>query len=60
MIELLPFFGLLFYLVPFMVAAARGHPGAAMIMALNIVLGWTVIGWVLLLIYAMSDNTSES
>lgn len=45
MLELIPFSLLVFYLVPFFVAVARGHDGAMMILAANLLTGWTVLGW---------------
>ena len=51
-IELLPFFLLTLYLAPFMVAAARGHDAIGPILAANLVIGWTGIGWIALLVWA--------
>jgi hypothetical protein len=33
------------YLFPFVVAARRDHPRIGRILAANLVLGWTVVGW---------------
>jgi len=38
-----------------MVARARGHVRAAGIFWLNLALGWTLIGWVLTLVWALSN-----
>lgn len=46
------------YLLPSVVAAKRRHNNEGAIVALNILLGWTVIGWVGALVWAMTDNTS--
>jgi uncharacterized sodium:solute symporter family permease YidK len=40
------------YFLPTMVAANRGH-GIALILVLNLFLGWTVIGWFVLLVWAL-------
>ena len=45
MIELFPFVLLVLYLVPFVVAAARGHDAAPLILLANLLVGWTVVGW---------------
>ena len=48
---------LLFILVPYflpaIVAHARKHPRAPAITLLNLLLGWSVIGWVVALIWAL-------
>jgi uncharacterized membrane protein len=44
------------YLVPTTIAVNRKHNNAAAIAALNIFLGWTFIGWVVALVWAMTDN----
>jgi uncharacterized membrane protein YqaE (UPF0057 family) len=41
-----------FYLLPMIVAAQRGHHNAAAIGVLNILLGWSVLGWVISLVWA--------
>ena len=45
MIELLPFFLVVLYFLPFMVAAARDHESFMSIFLVNTFLGWTGIGW---------------
>ena len=45
LIELLPFFLLMLYIVPFCVAAARDHPSTTAILVFNLAFGWTVVGW---------------
>jgi hypothetical protein len=40
------------YFVPAMVAARRGHPQMPAIGLLNIFLGWTLIGWVIALVWS--------
>jgi hypothetical protein len=34
------------YLLPFMVAVRKDHPRIPWILALNFLLGWTVVGWI--------------
>ena len=40
------------YLVPFTVAAARNHPQVHGVLALNLLAGWTGVGWVVCLLWA--------
>ncbi|MEE3330891.1 MAG: superinfection immunity protein [Myxococcota bacterium] len=54
MLELIPFGLLVFYLVPFVVAVARGHDGAMMVLAANLLVGWTVVGWFAVLAVALA------
>ena len=46
----------LIYLVPTTIAVNRKHRNAAAIAVLNIFLGWTFLGWVGALVWAMTDN----
>ena len=45
--------GLLVYFVPFIVARSRAVNNVPQIFVLNLFLGWTLIGWVLALIWAL-------
>jgi len=40
------------YFLPWIVAGVRGHPNHGAIFVLNLFLGWTLILWVLALIWA--------
>jgi hypothetical protein len=42
----------LMYFLPTIIAAHRGH-GVAGILVLNLFLGWTVIGWLALLLWSL-------
>jgi ABC-type transport system involved in cytochrome c biogenesis permease component len=44
----------LVYFIPMYVAYYRGHPNAMAIFALNLLLGWTFIGWVIALVWALT------
>lgn len=46
--------GLLFYLLPGAVAVLRGHHNAFAILLLNVLLGWTFVGWVVALVWAFT------
>ena len=42
----------LLYLTPMSIAHRRSHPKANSIEVLNLLLGWTLIGWVVALVWA--------
>jgi hypothetical protein len=44
--------GAFFYFIPMVVALARGHPQATAISVLNLLAGWTFIGWVGAIVWA--------
>jgi Superinfection immunity protein len=51
-------FGIFF--LPALVALRRNHPNAAAILALNLLLGWTFLGWVIALVWAMCAQTQRN
>jgi hypothetical protein len=48
------------YFIPALVAFSRKHHNAGAICALNIFLGWTVVGWVVSLVWALSNPAPPS
>jgi hypothetical protein len=44
------------YVLPALVAYARGHRNAFPILVLNLLLGWTFIGWGFALIWSLTGN----
>ena len=44
------------YFLPTAVALSRAHPSAGGILALNLLLGWTLIGWAVSLAWALSST----
>lgn len=48
------------YLAPLLVAIRRRHRNAKAISALNILLGWTVLGWVGSLVWSLTENVEGS
>tara|TARA_Y100001978_G_C23337757_1_gene265995 strand:- start:40 stop:327 length:288 start_codon:yes stop_codon:yes gene_type:complete len=48
-------FGILIYLIPTLIAFARKVPSAASITALNVFLGWSIIGFVIALIWSLKN-----
>ena len=51
-------FGLAFYFLPAIVAAARHTHNSAGILLLNLFLGWTVVGWFVALVMALCSAPS--
>jgi len=47
------------YMLPAFVAWRRGHRNTLAITALNILTGWTVIGWVVAFVWSLTANTRE-
>jgi hypothetical protein len=47
----------LFYLMPSYVAALRGHHKLMAIGAINVLLGWTILGWIVALIWAFTTTS---
>jgi Superinfection immunity protein len=48
--------GLLFYFIPAGVAAFREHHNFGAIFMLNLLLGWTFVGWVVALVWACTET----
>ena len=53
------------YFLPTIVAAKRNHQSSGGIFALNLLLGWTMIGWIIALVWSCSavyhsDSTSNT
>jgi hypothetical protein len=46
-------FGFLFYFLPSIIAAARSKRDLVSILVLNLLLGWTAVGWVVALVWAL-------
>lgn len=53
-ILLLVVVGFLFYFLPTMIAAFRSHHQLAAIIVVNLFFGWTFVGWVICLAWAVS------
>lgn len=52
--------GLGIYFVPVIVASNRGHNSGPGIFVLNLFLGWTLIGWVIALVWAITGGKGDS
>ncbi|HLI13377.1 MAG TPA: superinfection immunity protein [Alphaproteobacteria bacterium] len=46
--------GFIAYFAPLWIALSRSHPDAALIAVVNLIFGWTVIGWLAAMIWALS------
>ena len=44
------------YLLPVLIASTRKHNNFGSILMLNLLAGWTGIGWIIAAVWAMSDN----
>jgi len=44
----------LLYLLPALIAMVRGHPNAVAIVALDLLLGWSLLGWVVALVWSLT------
>ena len=49
----------IFYLLPSYVAVLRDHPHAVTTAVTNVLLGWTVVGWVGVLIWSFTSSSSR-
>jgi hypothetical protein len=49
-------FGFVLYFLPAIVAFARSKRDAVSILVLNLLLGWTAIGWVIALVWALRQD----
>lgn len=47
---------LIWYFIPTFIAMIRGHMNTGAIFATNLFLGWTVIGWIVAVIWSMTNN----
>lgn len=48
------------YTLPLCISGFRRHRHQMAIVALNLLLGWTVIGWVAALVWALMDQTKSA
>ena len=50
----------LVYFVPWLIATGRSHKNTGAIAALNLLLGWTLLGWIAALVWSLTDNVEKS
>jgi hypothetical protein len=46
------------YWIPTIIAFVRKHPSKGAVLALNLLAGWTFVGWVVSLVWSLSNNAS--
>jgi len=51
--------GVVVYFIPTFVANSRNHPNATAICVLNLLLGWSVIGWVAAMVWAFTQSLDQ-
>jgi hypothetical protein len=51
--------GFVLYILPSVIAFKRGHQNAGAILALNLLLGWTFLGWVAALVWSLTQTTAN-
>lgn len=49
-------FGFVLYFLPAIIAFARSKRDAVSILVLNLLLGWTAIGWVIAVVWALKND----
>ena len=42
----------LIYMLPTLIAFGRDHPRRGLILILNVIFGWTLLGWILIFLWA--------
>ena len=47
------------YMLPFWIALGRGHSNASGVFAVTLLVGWTTIGWLVALIWALEKPQPE-
>ena len=48
---------LAFYFLPTIVASSRGHHSAGAVFVLNLIFGWTLLGWVVAFVWSFTNPT---
>jgi hypothetical protein len=51
-------FGFVLYFLPAILAFARSKRDSVAILVLNLLLGWTAIGWVIALVWALKEDAA--
>lgn len=53
------FFLIALYFLPSIIAISRDHSNRGAIEMTNLLLGWTLLGWIIAAIWSMTDNTKS-
>jgi hypothetical protein len=51
---------LIIYLLPTIIASSRKHHNAGAIFALNLLLGWSFIGWIVALVWSFTNQNAQT
>ncbi len=57
---LLVLFGGAFYFIPTIIAIIRGKRNKLAVFVLNLLAGWTFVGWVIALVWALTTETVDT
>ncbi len=49
-------FGLIFYFIPVVIASTRDVPYQLSIFLINLLFGWTVLGWIVAAMWAVTEH----
>ena len=49
-------FLIIVYLIPLIIAGLRNHPNSVAISFLNILAGWTFVGWLIAFVWSLSSQ----
>jgi hypothetical protein len=52
--------GFFIYFLPCVVASSRGSASGGSVFLVNLLFGWTLIGWLIALVMAVSTETSDA
>ena len=52
-------FALIIYFIPSIIAALRGHGSVMAIVAVNLLFGWSVIGWLWSFIWSLTSTNKN-
>jgi len=56
---LLTLLGIVLYCLPSIIAKIRNHNNLSAVILVNLLLGWSILGWIISLIWSFTDNTNK-
>lgn len=59
MLRLIIFLCVVFYFLPSIIGFSRGKSNKGAIFALNLLLGWSVVGWIVAFVWAVSNQAVD-
>jgi len=57
--EAIPILLIGIYFIPLLIALNRSHSNTLAIFVLNLLLGWSIIGWIIAAVWACTDNVKN-